>query len=158
MAIVLLTLVTLLYAGYNLFVKASGGHVPPEATTTILATFCLQAGAVASATAFLAFLALQGGHSFRLSQPAYLYAAAAGLCIGAAEVCYFYIFGGVGGIERLPASLAIPTVVSGTIVITLLVSVVLFGERLTLVQLLGAALVGAGIVAMFAGHRGSVHA
>lgn len=158
MAIVLLTLVTLLYAGYNLFVKASGGHTPPDATTTILATFCLQAGAVTSATAFLAFLALQGGHSFRLSQPAYLYAAAAGLCIGAAEVCYFYIFGGVGGMRALPASLAIPTVVSGTIVVTLLVSIVAFGERLSPVQLVGAALVVAGLLAMFAGHRGDVHA
>ena len=158
MAIVLLSLVTLFYAGYNLFVKAAGGHVPREATTTILATFCVQAGAVMSAATFLAFLALQGGHGFKLSQPVYLLAATAGLCIGAAEVGYFYLFGGVGGIRPLPASLAIPTIVSGTIVITLLVSIFLFGERLTLVQLLGAVLVVAGIVAMFAGRREGVHA
>ena len=113
MAFALLALVTLAYAGYNLFVKASGSHAPAEATTTILATLCLQAGAVVSALTFFAFLAAQGGHNFRLTSPAYGYAVAAGLCIGAAEVCYFYLFGGVGGIRPLPASLVIPAVVAG---------------------------------------------
>ena len=86
MAIAVLALVTLAYAGYNLLIKVSGGHVPPSASTTILATLCLQAGAVLAATAFLGALALQGGHSFRLTTPAYLWAFAAGLCIGVAEV------------------------------------------------------------------------
>ncbi|MBC6439103.1 MAG: EamA family transporter [Rhodospirillales bacterium] len=157
MAIVLLTLVTLTYAGYNLFVKASGSHMPAEATTTILATLCLQAGAVTTATAFLVYLNLQGGHTFKLSQPAYIYAVAAGVCIGAAEVCYFYIFGGVGGIKPLPANIVIPTVVTGTIVITLIVSFFIFKERLTMMQMIGTAMIVGGIVVMFAEYRGSGH-
>ena len=70
MAVLLLTLVTLAYAGYNIFIRFSGGHAPAGASTTILATLCLQAGAVLAATAFLGALALQGGHSFRLTAPA----------------------------------------------------------------------------------------
>ena len=149
MAFALLALVTLAYAGYNLFVKASGSHAPAEATTTILATLCLQAGAVISALAFFAFLAVQGGHSFRLTSPAYGYAVAAGLCIGAAEVCYFYLFGGVGGIRPLPASLVIPAVVAGTVVVALVASVFVFGEKLSAAQLAGAAMILGGIAVMF---------
>ena len=34
--IFLLAAVTVLYAGYNLFIKVSGGYVPAAATTTVL--------------------------------------------------------------------------------------------------------------------------
>jgi drug/metabolite transporter (DMT)-like permease len=153
MAIALLTLVTLAYAGYNLFIKVSGSHAPAEASTTILATLCLQAGAVLAATTFFAFLALQGGHSFRLNTPTYLYAVAAGLCIGIAEVGYFYLFSGVAGIRPLAANVAIPTVVTGTIVITFAVAWLAFREALSLVQAGGALLVAMGIVLMFVGGR-----
>jgi len=158
MAILLLTVVTLAYAGYNLFVKVSGGHVPADTTSTVLATLCLQLGALATTAVFLAFLTVQGGHVLRLSGQAYLYAVIAGLCIGVAEICYFYIFGGIGGIRPLPANLVIPTVVTGTIVITLIVSFFVFRERLTMMQLLGAALVVGGILVMFAGQKGGGHA
>lgn len=153
MALALLTLVTLAYAGYNVFIKVSGSHAPAGASTTILATLCLQASAILTATVFLAFLALQGGHSFRLGTPSYLYAAAAGFCIGAAEIGYLYLFGGVAGIRPMAASLVIPVVVSGTIVVALLVSALLFRESLGPWQLAGAALVIAGIVVMFLGRR-----
>jgi len=158
MAIFLLTVVTLAYAGYNLFVKVSGEHMPKEATTTVLATYCLQMGAMVSTTVFLVFLTIQGGHTMRLSGAAYGYALIGGLCIGIAEVCYFYIFGGIGNIKPLPANLVIPTVVTGTIVITLIVSFVIFKERLTWLQLFGAAMIVGGIAVMFMGHRGTGHA
>ncbi len=41
MAVMLLPLVTVFYASYNLLVKMSGAVVPPTATTTIIATFSL---------------------------------------------------------------------------------------------------------------------
>ena len=154
MTLVLLTLVTFAYAGYNLFIKASGSHAPPDATTTVLATLCLQAGAVTTALLFLAVLGVQGGHSFRLSTPAYVHAGVAGLCIGLAEVLYFYIFAGVGGVRALPANLVIPTVVTGTIVITLVISFLVFRERISAAQTIGAAMIVGGIVVMYAGHRG----
>jgi drug/metabolite transporter (DMT)-like permease len=151
MAVLLLTLVTLAYAGYNILIRFSGGHAPAGASTTILATLCLQAGAVIASTCFLAFLLLQGGHSFRLTTPAYLWALGAGLCIGLAEVGYFYLFGGVAGIRPLPASLVVPTVVAGTVVIALAVSWLVLREGIGAMQLLGAALIIAGIVVMSLG-------
>lgn len=153
MAVLLLTLVTLAYAGYNLFIKVSGGHAPAEASTTILATLALQAGAVLASTSFFVFLLVQGGHSFRLTGPAYGWAFAAGLCIGIAEVCYFYLFGGVAGIRPLPAGVVVPVVVAGTIVVTLLASGLVFREQVTGIQLVGAALVVGGILVMYLGPR-----
>lgn len=153
MAVMLLLLVTLAYAGYNLLIKVSGGHAAPGASTTILATLCLQAGAVLASTTFLAFLLAQGGNAFRLGTPAYLWAFAAGLCIGIAEVGYFYLFGGVAGIRPLPASVVVPTVVTGTVVISLVVSWLVFGERLGAVELVGAAMIVGGILVMFLGRR-----
>ncbi len=153
MAVALLCLITLLYAGYNLFIKVSGGHVPEHATTTLLATVCVQVFALVTSTVFFAFLAVQGGHSFRLNQSVYLYAAAAGFCIGAAEIGYFYLFGGVGGIKPMAASVAIPVIVTGTIVITMIAAHFLFRETLTLWQVGGALLVMGGIAMLFLGGR-----
>jgi drug/metabolite transporter (DMT)-like permease len=153
MAVALLFLVTLLYAGYNLFIKVSGGHVPESASTTLLATLCVQVFALLASALFFGFLSLQGGHSFRLTQPAYLYAAAAGLCIGAAEIGYFYLFGGVGGMKPMAANVAIPAIVTGTIVVTVIVAHFLFRETLTLWQAGGALLILAGIAVLFLGGR-----
>lgn len=153
MAVLLLTLVTLAYAGYNILIRVSGGHTPAGASTTILATLCLQAGAVIASTCFLAFLLVQGGHSFRLTTPAYLWALGAGLCIGLAEVGYFYLFGGVAGIRPLPAGLVVPVVVTGTVVLSLLASWLLLREGVGTMQLLGAGLIVAGILVMYLGSR-----
>ena len=147
---VLLAVVTLAYVGYNLMIKVSGDHMPPEATTTVLAAFSLQAGAMLTSVVFFVYLGIQGGHTFRLSMPSYLFALAGGVCIGIAEICYLYIFGGP---RPLPASVVIPTVVTGTIVITLIVSFLVFHERLSLVQLAGAAMIVGGIAVMFAGRN-----
>ncbi len=145
---VLLAIVTLAYVGYNLLIKVSGDHIPPEATTTVLAALCLQTGALLTSVAFITVLGIQGGHNFRLSLPSYLWALAGGLCIGIAEICYLTIF---GGSDPLPASVVIPTVVTGTIVITLIVSVFVFQERLGFLQVAGAAMIAVGIICMFAG-------
>ena len=66
-AAMLLAAVTLLYAGYNLLIKLSGTHVPASATTTVLATVCLQVAALSTSALFLSFLAAQGGHVFALA-------------------------------------------------------------------------------------------
>ncbi len=149
---VLLAIVTLAYVGYNLLIKVSGDHVPADATTTVFAAICLQAGALATSFVFAATLALQGGQTFRLSVPSYAWALAAGLCIGIAEIGYLTIF---GRSDPLPASVVIPTVVTGTVVVTLVVSVVVFGERLGTLQLAGAAMIVGGIVCMFVGRAGA---
>ena len=57
----------------------------------------------------------------------------------------------------LPASLVVPTVVTGTVVVALLVSWLVLRERLGLFQLAGAGLIVAGILVMFLG-RGAARA
>ena len=63
----LLAAVTILYAGYNVLIKVSGGYVPAGVTSTILATICLQIAALLTSVIFISILALRGGQSFSLS-------------------------------------------------------------------------------------------
>ena len=62
----LLLLITLFYAGYNLFVKASGGHAGGNVTTTILATISLQTVALVVSLMFAAYLFIRGGQTFAI--------------------------------------------------------------------------------------------
>ncbi len=153
--ITLLAAVTFLYAGYNLFLKLSGGHVPSGATTTILATMCLQVAALSTSIVFLAVLAVRGGQVLALSPGSYVWAAIAGLCIGGAEIGYLYLFGGVGGVKSMDASIAIPTIVSGTIVIALLFSFLFLKEQISWNQVLGSCLILTGIFFLFMQRPGS---
>jgi len=146
----LLIAVTILYAGYNLFIKISGGLVPSTATTTVAATICLQLAALSTSVLFLSVLILRGGHVFALSTGSYLWAVIAGLCIGGAEIGYLYLFGGVGISKPMPASIAIPVIVSGTIVISLLFSYFALKEVIAWNQLLGCAFIVFGIIFLFA--------
>ncbi|HEX9771326.1 MAG TPA: EamA family transporter [Kiloniellales bacterium] len=146
----LLLTATLLYAGYNLLIKVSGTHVPEAATSTVLAVICLQLAALTTSITFAgSLLFLKEGQHLQLTTPAYLWAAAAGLCIGGAEIAYFYLFGGIGAAKPMAASLAIPTIVSGTIVITLLVSWFILREPLNWNQWLGSGCIVVGIVLLF---------
>lgn len=146
----LLIAVTVLYAGYNLLVKVSGNQVPATATTTIMATICLQIAALAVSLIFLAILSIKGGHSFQLGRVTYLWAGMAGLCIGLAEIGYFYLFGNLSGSEPMAASKAIPVIVSGTILIALVFSILFLKEKAGLSQLFGCLLIVTGIVVALA--------
>ena len=153
--IALLAAVTILYAGYNLFVKLSGGHVPSGATTTVLATMCIQVAALSTSVVFLSLLAVRGGHVFSLSPGSYAWATLAGLCIGGAEIGYLYLFGGVGRMKPMDASVAIPTIVSGTIVIALLFSFLVLKEQISWTQVLGSCLILVGVFFLFVQRPGS---
>ena len=153
--LLLLITVTTLYAGYNLLVKVSASHVPAAATTTIAATISLQLAALATSLVFLAIVTVRGGQVMALTPSAYLWAAAAGLCIGGAEIAYFYLFGGIGGIKPMAANVVIPTVVGGTIAITLIIAYLAFGEKLTAVQMAGVGCVIAGLLLLYLGKDAS---
>ena len=147
--LILLAAVTALYAGYNLFIKLSGGQVPAESTTTILATICLQLAALLTSALFLGLLLLRGGHVLTLSTGSYFWAAVAGVCIGGAEIGYLYLFGGVGLSKPMAASIAIPTIVSGTIVFAMLFSYFVLKETIAWNQMLGSLLIVFGIILLF---------
>lgn len=149
LGIALLVAVTIFYAGYNVLIKISGSYVPASATTTILATICVQVAALLTSMLFLGLLAIRGGQVFSLPTASYLWAALAGLCIGAAEIGYFYLFGGVGLARPMAATVAIPTIVSGTIVIALLASVLVLEEKIGWSQVLGSCLIVLGIAIVF---------
>jgi drug/metabolite transporter (DMT)-like permease len=149
--ILLLITVTTLYAGYNLLVKVSAAHVPAAATTTIALTLCLQIAALFTSLVFVAVAMVRGGQVMQLNSSAYLWAAAAGLCIGGAEIAYFYLFGGMGGIKPMAANVVIPTVVCGTIAIAVVVSYFAFGEKLAPVQMVGVGCIMAGMALLYLG-------
>ena len=147
--ILLLTAITALYAGYNLLVKVSSNHVPESATTTVLATICLQLAALAASGTFALVLLARGGHVLKLSTTAYVWAAAAGLCIGLAEIGYFYLFRGVGGTGPVAANVAVPVIVTGTVVLTMLLSFFALRESLGAMQIAGTVVVVIGIAMIF---------
>ena len=148
-SIILLTAITALYAGYNLLIKVSSSHVPAAATSTVLATICLQLAALAASVTFAAALLARGGHVLKLSTTACAWAAAAGLCIGLAEIGYFYLFRGVGGAGPVAASVAVPVIVTGTIVLTMLLSWLALRESLGVMQIAGTVVVVIGIAMIF---------
>ncbi len=149
LSLLLLVAVTLCYAGYNIFVKLSGSLVPATATTTIMATIGLQLAALAVSVCFYLILSVRGGNVFSLSSGAYFWAAIAGVCIGLAEIGYLYLFAGMGGMPAMSASVAIPVVVSGTIVVAMLFSVMALREPVQLPQIAGAVLICGGVALMF---------
>ncbi len=109
--ILLLLAITVIYAGYNRLVKMSSNYVPEPATSTVLATICLQRAALAASGTVALLLLARSGHVLKLSATAYAWAAGAGLCIGLAEIGYFYLFRGVGGTGPVTASVAVPVIV-----------------------------------------------
>ena len=143
--LLLLALVTLCYASYNLLVKVSSSHVPSPDLPPILATIGLQLAALSVSLVYLAYL-LKAGVEVTLPGRVYGWAIAAGLCIGAAEVMYFYLFRGFDGDSPVAASIAIPFIVGGTIVIAVAVSHFIFRETLTAWQWLGVGLAFSGMV------------
>ena len=149
--IFLLSAITVLYAGYNLLIKISSNHVPEVATSTILATICLQVAALVASLVFMGMLLIRGGQVLSLSLSAYLWAAGAGLCIGLAEIGYFYLFRGVGGTAPIAANVAIPAIVTGTVVITILLSAMVLKETLAPIQIGGTVVVIVGIAMIFSG-------
>ena len=147
--ILLLTAITALYAGYNLLVKVSSSHVPEAVTSTVLATICLQLAALAASGTFALLLLARGGHVLKLSPATYAWAAGAGLCIGLAEIGYFYLFRGVGGAGPIAANVAIPAIVTGTVVLTMFISFFALKESLGAMQVVGTVVVIIGIAMIF---------
>ncbi len=149
--LLLLVTVTTLYAGYNLLIKVSAAHVPATATSTIAATICLQIAALTTSILFLSIALIRGGQVLQLTWGAYTWAAAAGLCIGGAEIAYFYLFGGIGAIKPMAANVVIPTVVSGTVVITAIAAYFVFRESLNPIQVAGVGCIILGVLLLYLG-------
>ena len=145
--IIILILVTICYAGYNLLIKVSMSHVESATIPPIIATICLQATALFVSVIYLLSLSRQLS-SLVLPSRAYLWAVGAGLCIGIAEILYFYLFRGFENETRITASSAIPFVVGGTIIIAAVTSCFVFRDVLNTGQWAGLGLSIAGITVL----------
>lgn len=142
----LLLLVTCLYAGYNLFVKQSSAIAETTAVSTITATILLQFVALLCSLFFYTGLRLSGESQFVLPGSAYLWAGLAGVCIGLAEIGYFYLFRGSSIAEAMPVSVATPVVVGGTVVIAMIAALYFFAESIGPRQWVGAVFIVAGVL------------
>ena len=149
LTILLLAIITFCYAGYNLFIKISASHVPESATTTVLATFVMQSMTLVPTLALFSVLKLQGGHVFKLDPSAFLWAAIAGVSIGAAEVAYYYLFSGIGQARVIEANVAVPIIVGGTVGVVVLASALLLKEAFGWPQMVGTALIMGGVFMTF---------
>lgn len=145
----LLAFVTLAYAGYNVFIKLASGHVPEGTTSTVLATMTMQATTIVSSLVFFGALKLQGSQVFALSPRAFLWAVVAGVCIGTAEIAYYYLFSGIGQSRIIEANVAVPIIVGGTVAIVALASFFLFREQFGWPQIAGTLLIVAGVALTF---------
>lgn len=80
-----------------------------------------------------------------LPASAYTWAALAGICIGLAEIGYFYLFRGSSIAEAMPVSVATPVIVGGTVVIAMVAAMIFFAESIGPRQWVGALLIVAGL-------------
>ena len=112
---ILATLVAILFGAHNLFVKRAAGRLPDA-----WGAFILEAAAALAVLGFLGALALAGRlPAWPQDLNAVWLLAAGGLFIAAGSVLYFWVF-------RLgaPMSAAVPWVLTGWVVVTVLLGIV----------------------------------
>jgi len=147
--VILLSLITLCYAAYNLLVKVSGSGADAM-TSPILATISLQFAALSVSLCYLLYL-WRTNIPMSLPLKVYPWAIAAGVSIGIAEIMYFYLFRESTSGKSISASVAIPLIIGGTILIVASLSYLLFNERLSLVQWSGVGIAVGGLVLLATG-------
>ena len=134
--LLLLVIVTVSYAGYNLFIKlASSQNI--NNTNSIAATLSLQIIALIVTSIFSVYLFSKGERIFVLTSKTYLHAIFAGISIGFAEIGYFYLFNASNPNGPLTANTAIPVILGGTILITMIFSFYIFRESYNYQKILG---------------------
>lgn len=137
---ILLILTALFFGLYNFFIKLSSGHIHEILGAVILQVVALGLGGLA-----LLFLKLMKSTAFEVSGKGIWFAVWAGLFVGLAEITSFYAFS-----KGIAASVAIPVIVGGTLLVGALLGVIVLKESLTPFQYLGIVLILAGVVILAA--------
>lgn len=130
-----LVLAALFLGLYNFFIKLSAGHIHQIAGAVILQVVAFLVGGVV-----LAWLKLRGT-PLEVSSRGVAFAVLAGVAVGLAEISAFYGFS-----KGVSASVGIPIMVGGTVLVGVLLGLVVLREQLTLWQGLGVLLILVGIV------------
>jgi transporter family protein len=132
------------FGAYNFFIKVASDRIH-----LVLGAFVLQVVATAIGGVFLAYQKLRGAEMM-VTRAGLGFAALAGVAVGTAEILTFVVFA-----RGAPASIGTPVIMGGSIVCAAVLGVAFLGDRLTLVQYAGAALIVAGVALLSAG---STHA
>ena len=140
----LLVTVTIAYAGYNLFIKLAGTQNINN-SNSIAATLCLQIFALIVTSLFSIYLSSIGEKIFVLPSKTYLYAIFGGVSIGIAEIGYFYLFNASNSNGAFNANTAIPIILGGTILISIIFSFYIFKESFNIYKMLGTIFIIFGI-------------
>ncbi len=133
--LLLLVLTALMLGLYNFFIKLSAGHIHE-----IIGAVILQVVAFLLGGAALLWLKFQGNH-LETSSRGILFSVLAGLSVGLAEIMAFYAFG-----KGVSASVGIPVMVGGTVLVGVLLGVIVLKEPLNAIKVLGTLLIITGIV------------
>ena len=144
----LLITVTLAYAGYNLFIKLAGAQNINN-NNGIAATLCLQIFALIVTSVFSIYLSSLGENIFVLPSKTYLYAVFGGISIGIAEIGYFYLFNASNTDGALNANTAIPIILGGTILVTMIFSYYILKESFNYHKIIGTIFIIIGIYLIF---------
>ena len=144
----LLLTVTLAYAGYNLFIKLAGAQNINN-NNGIAATLCLQIFALIVTSVFSIYLSSLGENIFVLPSKTYLYAVFGGISIGIAEIGYFYLFNASNTDGALNANTAIPIILGGTILVTMIFSFYILKESFNYHKIIGTIFIIIGIYLIF---------
>lgn len=132
----LLAILTAIFFGaYNVLIKVSSGHI-----NQIVGAVILQAVAALVGVIILIFLKMIH-MPLVISQKGIWYAVGAGVMIGLAEITAFFLYS-----KGIPASVGIPIIVSGSIVVGAALGVIFLKEYLTPLQYLAIAMTIAGAV------------
>ncbi|MFT4977538.1 MAG: transporter family protein [Myxococcota bacterium] len=131
----LAALIAVALGGYHVLIKLSSEHIHE-----VLGAVVLQLVAALLGVFVLAIL-LSQRTALPVTARGLGLAAAAGLCIGAAEILTFVLFS-----TGLPAARGVPVIVGGSILVAALIGALALREPMGLPQWLGVGLIVAGVV------------
>jgi len=136
--VILIIMVLLFYALYNFFISLSSGDIHQ-----VVGALILQITAAIFGGLVLLYLKLTKTELL-VSKKGILFAVLAGICIGVAEISYFFVYS-----KGISATVAIPIVMGGTVLVGSILGFIFLKESITLWHVLASILIIAGISIMY---------
>lgn len=139
----LLAIITAFCFGlYNFFIKLASGSIHQMAGAVLLQLVAAGVGGI-----LLLYIKSSTKQVVGITQTGVLYSCLAGLSVGLAEILTFYVF-----TKGAPASVGTPVIIGGSVVVAALLGWLVLREQLTLGQVMGVALIVAGVALLARGH------
>ena len=133
--ILLALLAAVFYGAYNFFIKVSSGHINQIAGAVILQLVATLVGA-----GVLSFLKITDV-PIEISNKGIMYAIAAGVFVGLAEITSFFVFS-----KGISLSNALPIIIGGSVIIGSILGILFLKETITVIHVLAIILVVTGII------------